>query len=452
MKRWVAGILIVSVLFCLTGCYNKNGSTTTTPDAATTTVTTSTTVTTAKPKKTTAKPNTTQSVKQTTTKVAITTITEPNVTAVAKELFFLDADITASANPVPGSAAEFSSQQLLFPFDNETAWMCTMPYSWKQTLKQTNYLTLTKNGKPVGRILHKLATSLATGASVLQEYVYANQQNVKIVEYTAQGGRAQVYRATIKIARTNETAVLEIDCNYLSADAFGAMALSFFAISTAAPTTQTTKNRVPEQIDALDKVGPHFLYIFGDKSLDSAVVSGALQGMLSGNGWSSWATFIFTKKDANEISDWISDKDFKEKIKEDGYSERVVVMWTDSLSSNFEEVVIENGGVPVLLLDRYDNPLDNPDTIKVQWYRLKQYLKTNHSQWMYMKNTKEAKLSPYAGYAMALLLFNSVCGELPSQGSGVGAARTYLMNCGMEKDAAEEKVKSLYNSIRSFVT
>ena len=201
MKKGLAAVLAVVILLCMTGCHQPSAPvTTTTEEAVTTTEVVTTTASTTK-RKTTKKPTTT-TVKKTTTTVTTTTVTTTKATTTTavrqtevtkpSNLFFLDSETTAEWNPHPDTVYDLDFRELLIPPNGELTWTCMMPSSWDQQLKQTNYLVLTKGGNPVGRILHKSATSFASGSSRLQEFVYQNQQNIMLVEYKAKGGMAEV--------------------------------------------------------------------------------------------------------------------------------------------------------------------------------------------------------------------------------------------------------------------
>ncbi len=432
MKKGLATVLAVVILLCMTACTEPSAPvTTTTEEAVTTTeVTTTTTVkpATKKTTKATTKTPTTTAVKitpTTTATVATTTVkTTQSTTTVFANAFFLDSETAAMFNPHPDTASVLTLRQLLLK-PNSAYWTCRMPSSWEQELKQTNYVVLTKHGSNVGRILHKSATSLASGASTLQEFTYQNRVRVKLMEYKAADGMAQVYRATVTVGGTNnETVVLEADRHYVTAEAFGEMALSFCETKGAVVTPTTTKasstnSGGTQSPIVLDKKQKGQMHIFpGDRfSYSGTRFISYIESVRDNNQYARLDDYNDYGKDIRLTDDFL--KKIKSWQSFESYDYHLVVYW-GVYSESYSQMILENGFIPVvILIEPRQGFYDDSQAIVVNWHELEKYLIENfHPDWLY-RDAKHTKLSPFGEYAMVFLLWYTLYGEvIPNYGRG----------------------------------
>ncbi len=352
------------------------------------------------------------------TTVSKTTVkTTQNTTTVSSNAFFLDSETAAMFNPDPDAVSALALRQLLLK-PNSAYWTCRMPSSWEQQLKQTNYVALTKHGSNVGRILHKSATSLASGASTLQEFTYQNRVQVKLMEYKATDGMAEVYRATVTVSGTNnETVVLEVDRHYVTADAFGEMALSFCegavpVVTVSTTTTPSANDGGTQSTIVLDKKQEGQMHIFqvGRFSYSGTKFFTYIESILDSNQYARLHDYNDYGKDIR-LTD-----DFLKKIKKwetfESYDYHLAVYW-GAYSKSYSQMILENGFVPVVILTRpQQDPYESSSTFKVNWYELEKYLTENfHPNWLY-RNAAHTQLSPFGEYAMVFLLWYTLYGEV----------------------------------------
>lgn len=460
MKKGLAAVLAGAILLCMTGCNQPSAPVTTTTEAAvTTTETVTTTASTTKrktAKPTTKKPTTTTVKKTTTTAVPTTSTTKATTTTTVwqtevtkpSNLFFLDSETTAEWNPHPDTVYDLDFRELLIPPNGELTWMCMIPSSWNQQLKQTNYLVLTKGGNPVGRILHKSATSFASGSSRLQEFVYQNQQNIMLVEYKAKGGMAEVYRAKIKVdGAANEEVLLEVDRNFITADAFGEMALSFFV------SKQTVFPDVPDEPDddagvssgplaGMDPQDSQYLYLFLNEQWESAKLDEILFDMLKQSSWNVREVST-SLKEGYTTKDWAEDPAFVQTLQAGKRREgnHLSIAWGEQCSA-YEQVAQKNSVEPLTILTKSAWMVYDP--IRPAWYYLEELLtESDHPEWLYV-DAARTKLSPYAAYAISLWILSVTYEEFPEPETGAAYAEEYLTSIGVTESVAREEVNELW--------
>ena len=430
MKKGLATVLAVVILLCMTGCHQPSAPvTTTTEEAVTTTEVVTTTASTTKrktAKPTTKRPTTTavKIVPTTTAAVAATTVkTTQSTTAVSFNAFFLDSETAAMFNPHPDTASALTLRQLLLK-PNSAYWTCRMPSSWEQQLKQTNYVVLTKHGSNVGRILHKSATSLASGGSTLQEFTYLNRVQVKLMEYKAADGMAEVYRTTVTVGGTDETVVLEADRHYVTAEAFGEMALSLCETKGAVITPTTTKTPSTngggtQSPIVLDRNQKGSMHIFpGNRfSYSGTRFITYIASLRDSNQYARLHDYTCYGKDHRLTDEFL--KEIKRFDRTDSFDYNLAVYW-GVYSESYSKMILENGFIPVVILtEPRQGSYDDSKAIVVNWYELEKYLTENfHPDWLY-RDAMHTKLSPFGEYAMVFLLWYTLYGEVsPNFGRG----------------------------------